>query len=550
MGPKRIICAVAVVAGALATASPAMAAPNTYCVGKPSCSGIVVGTLQSALDQAKAHAGSDTVELGAGDFTTASSYTYLGSILNPVTIKGEGAGQTRLLTTQSGTVTTLTLRRGVISDLEVVGPPSPGIADFAVALDLTGLGERLKLTGGWVNVILGAGANLRQSTLTGGGLDYSRPAVIVSAGEASLSDSTVDATSVAVRVKDLGVMRLLRSTIASPYGVWVTDGGGAEIRDSLIRGKGTSLSGIVASATTASAGVYATNVTVVGTGDAGGAGVVSTSNGDGKNANVELRNSVITRAAAPLRRNAFKGYAYIKVSNSAYDPTTVISEGEGAFDSSVGNTAAAPGFVDAPGNDFHLAPGSALVDAGDPAPDGGLGDLDLDGKPRTVDGDGDGSAAPDIGAFELQRPAGPADPVTPAGPDTPPADVPPADDTPAADLRSPIVSSLSLTHRRFRVGRAATARSASARPRGTAFRFTLSKDARVTIAISRRVNRARRAAGKLARAGHAGRNRVAFTGRVGRRALKPGRYVAKVSAVDAGGRKSEPRRIRFRIVRA
>ena len=47
----------------------------------------------------------------------------------------------------------------------------------------------------------------------------------------------------------------------------------------------------------------------------------------------------------------------------------------------------------------------------------------------------------------------------------------------------------------------------------------------------------------------AGLRRIKFTGRIGRRALKPGRYRALVTATDAAGNKSAAARPRFRIVR-
>ena len=534
---KRFICAAAV-AGGLVTAAPAMAAPNTYCVLKPSCDGIDVGDVQSALDMAKAHPGSDVVELGSGDFITALSYSYTAIPHNPVNIVGNGAGNTRLATTQSGSNTTLTLGRGSVTDLEVSAPPSPNIADFSVALDLRGRAERLKLTGGWVNAVLSNGAKLMTSTLTDGGLDYDRPAVLVQSGNATVSDSTIDATTLAVKVEDTGILRLTRSSVISHDGVVALDGGGAEIRDSLIRGRGLHSTGLAAYADTKTAGLYATNVTVVGSGTEGGAGVLSYADGNGIQANVEVRNSVITRSSVPLRRTSMNkfGHAFLKVTNSAYEPTTVISEGEGTYEAPAGNVSEAPGFVDAPGNDFHLGDGSPLIDAGEPEPNGGLSELDRDGLARSVDGNGDGTVAPDIGAFEHA-----AAPVPPGPGEEPP------DDTPGpgeADLTAPVVSSLSLTHRRVRV-----VRGSARRPRGTVFRFRLSEDARVTVAFSHRVKGKRRAAGKLVRDAKAGKNRIRFRGRVGERRLKSGRYTAAVRATDAAGNRSVVRRIRFRVVR-
>ena len=121
---------------------------------------------------------------------------------------------------------------------------------------------------------------------------------------------------------------------------------------------------------------------------------------------------------------------------------------------------------------------------------------------------------------------------------------------PAADTTAPVVSGLRMTRPRFAVARGRTARTARA-PRGSAFVFRLSEDARATIAIKRcRGRRCAKAVAKLTRAGTGtGSNRVAFTGRIGRKALHPGRYRATVTATDRAGNVSAPRTIRFRIVR-
>jgi hypothetical protein len=63
-----------------------------------------------------------------------------------------------------------------------------------------------------------------------------------------------------------------------------------------------------------------------------------------------------------------------------------------------GNINADPRFVSA--GDYHLAPGSPCIDAGTNSPPGGLPATDIESNPRVLDGNGDGSAVADMGAYE------------------------------------------------------------------------------------------------------------------------------------------------------
>ncbi len=91
----------------------------------------------------------------------------------------------------------------------------------------------------------------------------------------------------------------------------------------------------------------------------------------------------------------------------------------GALDIATGNIDADPLFA-SPGSygapaDLALLPGSPSIDAGNPAP-GGLV-ADFLGSPRPLDGDGDGAAVRDQGAFEAPGMPGPPQPAG-ATPDT------------------------------------------------------------------------------------------------------------------------------------
>jgi hypothetical protein len=114
-----------------------------------------------------------------------------------------------------------------------------------------------------------------------------------------------------------------------------------------------------------------------------------------------------------------------------------------------------------------------------------------------------------------------------------------------------------------------TGATTAAHPRGTVFSFQLDQAGVVKILIQasargRRVGRRcvpdrrslrhkRRCTrtvsiGTLTRSAHAGLNKLAFTGRIGGRALRPGHYVALFTATDAAGT-SAARTLRFTIVR-
>jgi hypothetical protein len=143
---------------------------------------------------------------------------------------------------------------------------------------------------------------------------------------------------------------------------------------------------------------------------------------------------------------------------------------------------------------------------------------------------------------------------------------------PKARPKVPTLSSVRLTHKRFRVGKKSTAISARRAPIGTSFRFRLAATAKVQITITRSARGLRRGRGCVApttklRRAHAksctrtltvgtltranmrtGANAIAFSGRVGRRALAPRPYRAVLRASNAGGR-SKPVAVVFIVVR-
>jgi streptogramin lyase len=141
----------------------------------------------------------------------------------------------------------------------------------------------------------------------------------------------------------------------------------------------------------------------------------------------------------------------------------------------------------------------------------------------------------------------------------------------AGNGASPQVSNLSLSPSRFRVGPRATAVSAASGATGTTITYTLSKAANVKlqflqplpgrrkgsrcVAPSRSLRKARRCTrlspkGTLTRTGQQGTNSVAFSGRIGRTALKPAKYQVAITATDSAGQTSAVQTASFTVLAA
>jgi alpha-tubulin suppressor-like RCC1 family protein len=161
--------------------------------------------------------------------------------------------------------------------------------------------------------------------------------------------------------------------------------------------------------------------------------------------------------------------------------------------------------------------------------------------------------------------------IAPTGPTGPPG-------PPGPGATPPTVSRFGVTNSVFAVGKANTPITASAAafrgPRhkiGTTFRYTLSESATVRIVISQRLpgrkhhkacvtqtkqnRQAQRctrvlARGTLTRTSHQGVNHVVFSGRIGSKALAPGRYQAVLTATNSAQQSSKRATVFFTVVKA
>jgi streptogramin lyase len=150
--------------------------------------------------------------------------------------------------------------------------------------------------------------------------------------------------------------------------------------------------------------------------------------------------------------------------------------------------------------------------------------------------------------------------------------------TTTPDKIVPGLAAASMTDRTVVVGSGATPRTGSSTSQrrrrriktGTTIRYRLTEAATVRlrfervlagrrvrrkcVAPKRRYRKRRKCrrykhAGTLVRTSKVGRNSVKFTGRIGRKALKRGRYRLVLRATDAAGNRSRVRRIGFRVVK-
>jgi hypothetical protein len=123
----------------------------------------------------------------------------------------------------------------------------------------------------------------------------------------------------------------------------------------------------------------------------------------------------------------------------------------------------------------------------------------------------------------------------------------------AAADREPVVTGFSVSNHVF----AATGDASASRDgveRGTRFEYSTSEPSQLEISIQRRIDFGSGTAhtfteiASLGPDGWTFSGSLRFSGRLHGRALRPGRYRARVVATDPAGNRSAPRRVAFRIV--
>lgn len=532
---------------ALLAAAPAQA--STFCVPDYTATcpnngtNIKLGSLETAMQANQSDGVKDTIHVAPGVITDPGSIETDSGAADPLEIIGAGPASTAVTTSSTGNIYVMNIEPGArattVRDLTIrvpaTTPDGLGGAMQARGATLDNVDVDVRNDGGDGISFVGGGVfrNGRLAGSAGGKLGDAIRVNGAQSGPLTVEDTHIDSPSWGIYADDADVpVTVRRTVITTPlaYGVRATAGGSVAMSNSIITSQTGRPVTVLASAG-GGASFTGDHLTIVGlSGQPNPAVAVEVGTGVAGNASALVVNSIVRSFPSTYDRKApvggATGNATIGFQHSNFAPTGA-SVGDGSVTSSNGSNSD-PQFAGTGTDPYRLKPGSPSIDRANPAA-GGLA-VDLLGAVRPRDGDGDGVARSDQGAYEYQPPA-PADPG-PTAPGTDPGVAPPpaapATEPPAtapADTLAPKLSGL-------RLGKGVTRR------KGGTIRFTLSEAARVDLRFTRgtrtvtlRVN------------GRAGANTV----RVARRKLAAARWTLTVVATDAAGnRTSSARRITVR----
>jgi hypothetical protein len=419
----------AVVCGAIAALAIAVpaASADTYCVSRPGCVGENVGAnLQLALSKAQAHPGHDEVRIGPGTFAGPFQYAGGTSLTNGVAVQGSGSQTVLKIPAGASGEIVLSLAHSIgdrvnVSDLSLI----VAAGDDHNALELVrGTASRIAVT--YAQTAHDAtGVSLRGSVLSDSSVDVPVTGdfiAVTALGSGSLVErSYVRGHTGVLAGATAKSTAITRSRIEAFRGIVVTCGK-ALVQDVTVAGP--LLEHALAARTKCADNpeVDVLHLTAIA-GVPGSSGVKADAPSAASSAIVRLRSSTLTGFGPALYRQADGGVATISTAWSNYSDAGQVSindaGGTGQIDAT-NRIDVTPGFVNVSTGDFRLAPGSPLIDAGDPAPLETFESTgDFGGKPRIVAGSSGATARRDIGAHEYQPPAAP--------PADPPADPPPAE---------------------------------------------------------------------------------------------------------------------------
>jgi len=412
----RIVAIAGALAGILVGAGDAGA--TVICVPSftaacPEGSGNVkIADLEEAMSYQASDGKADEIRIAAGTFTENASFEPTGS--DALTIVGAGRGATFLTSAGTKNVYLINLnfnntRKIVMRDLTVRIPssfPDGGGSGYGGAFQLDGdVLERVDIVtlndeSDGVSSVVGAGNVFREGEVRGeGGAEIGNGLRAGGAAEGSLlvEDSRVRGASWPLIASESGSHLTARRVVvldSRTYGAIATRGA-LDLENCIITLKDGV--GLYASATSIPTSLSADQVTIVNGGASYPAMQIEKASGSA-DVTLSVSNSIVRGFSSGYKLNAAAGpgigHGTLTVRYSNFLNTGTSS---GILDTGTGNIDADP-LLD---SEFSLPLGSPSIDAGDP---GAGATTDFLGAPRPADGDGDGVAVRDQGAYEYQPP--------------------------------------------------------------------------------------------------------------------------------------------------
>ena len=431
---SRRLWSIAAVAVAALGLLPVTARATTFCVpgfDPERCpdngSNVAQADLETAMQAEAADGEADTVIVAPGTYADPDTFEPTGA--DPLTIEGAGAGEagdpqaTRLTTESSANVYVIDLaasfgRAIVMRNLTVVVPASlpdnqgAGIqvgGDTLEGVDVEVANPHSNAIPAWPGGGTYEGGRIYP---TGAGIVERGIDTGVSGlpGQLAIADVTLVEPVSGISAESSPIpVSVRRTTVERPLqGAYdASQGGQLDVVNSVAI-SASALTAVDALANTAAdTKIEADHLTLVHEGPPSGSTAVSSRSSSTGNTEVTVENSILRGYEHPYGRIAYSsGAADLAVRYSNLGGEVVADAGPGTLDIGAGNIDAEPLFAGAPpygsATDLALLRGSASVDAGDPAPGGEP--VDFLGAGRPLDGDGDGTAIRDQGAFELQPP--------------------------------------------------------------------------------------------------------------------------------------------------
>jgi hypothetical protein len=420
---NRRFAALAAVTGALLMGAPTSALADTYCVHQitdpctttgPTIHDTYGTDLQAAVDAADASASTtNEVLIGPGNFTATNGVTASAPIeivgapttSSPTTKLFAGAGKTVLSLTNGGSVTGLL----IYMDNQPLG----------LLIDGGGLASGVTVDG-HLDAVAGTGVEID------GGSAFDNGFVTMGAGlgiestngSATASHDTINAGT-ALEQNSTARMDVDHAGGTVTRTVAQAADGQLRVLDSLFKVQSTSDAQPVLAATQ---GDLEVETSTLISGSLHGTLAVAAPSGTGTTGEVELGGSIARGFPVATHRAVSKGATAANILLSADDvhvPATDPDAGVPGTLMLAGNIDADPLFVNPVSGDYRLGWHSPAIDAVSNCSAYCLSLPDLDGTARQVDGDGDGFARVDMGAYE--RPALGAPQMTLTGPTTPTA---------------------------------------------------------------------------------------------------------------------------------